>query len=126
LRKAILEAAQSRLGFISGARDDLEWSDYWTASSHVRTSRLRLLKERATGRDFARLDAIGPHDLSSLSPFLQNELSSAVMFHWQGFGPAHLNIVKVIVPQRHDGLDPEFEAVQHKSNIVGHSSLHVR
>jgi hypothetical protein len=110
LRQAILEAAQSRLGYISGARDDLEWYDYWPQAEQLRENRRGFLEHVQPSLDFTAIESHGPHALSCLAPLYEHELSNTVLFHWEGVKPPGLSIVKIIALDLDDGLHQQPQA----------------
>jgi ribosomal protein S12 methylthiotransferase accessory factor len=56
LLRALTEAAQERLTAISGARDDLEWSDF-TVAPDIQTARSAIIFERTPSRDFRHIQS---------------------------------------------------------------------
>jgi ribosomal protein S12 methylthiotransferase accessory factor len=126
LRQAILEAAQSRLGYISGTRDDLDWYDYWPLAEHLRENRREFLEHFSPSLDFGTIESIGPHALRCLAPLYERELSNAVLFRWEGMRPSGLHIVKVIVLDLDDGLDHGLDVAAPAPTAQEYGSAHAR
>jgi len=110
LRKAIAEALQVRLTYISGSRDDLDWSDYGCRYDHVVTNRYWVKNNVAALRKVA-----APEEVSFSSEEALREITRrlakagfptvAVVHLTAGDDP--LSVVKVIVPSFSDVPDVE-------------------
>ena len=78
LLRALLEAAQVRLTYIAGARDDIPLRDYAAIAVHERTRQLRALAgDAAGGRDFATLSSLATEDLAQDVAVLLRRLAAA-------------------------------------------------
>ena len=76
--RALTEAAQVRLTYIAGARDDIPSADCGASAVHERTHRLRALAGKAGGgRDFGRLPSLASDDFALDVQVLLRQLEAA-------------------------------------------------
>jgi len=111
LRKALLEAAQVRLTYISGARDDLLESDYGTQFDDIVTHRLAFLQCRRKSQAFpaspVASSRTSPSSIEEKNAFLLQRLwahgkqTLAVDLTQERSG---VHVVKVIIPGLEDDV----------------------
>jgi len=92
LLRALTEAAQSRLTYISGSRDDIERRDYRRPEDETPAARRR--REGLGGPPSRRLDATTTQDSESLNDDVQWELA-----HLQSAGLDQVIVVDLTVPE---------------------------
>ena len=107
LRKALLEAAQIRLTYISGARDDLLPSDYGVRFNNVVAHRLAFLNGQHNSEAFPAPIAMNPSSIDDENSFLLRRLRAhgkrvlAVDLTQPG---SCVHVVKVIIPGLEDDI----------------------
>lgn len=66
LHKALLEAAQTRLGYISGSRDDLEYRDFATLSAALHANRAAIARNPRKTRSIGTIASLPPQPVPDL------------------------------------------------------------
>jgi YcaO-like protein with predicted kinase domain len=66
LRKALMEAAQTRLGYISGSRDDLSYQDYSTLPAALHANRAKIARNPGKARSIDTVPDLRPKPISGL------------------------------------------------------------
>lgn len=108
LRKALAEALQVRITYISGSRDDLDWSDYGDRYAEIVGNREYILSNSTTARrvvtEWAEKNA--GFDLAEvLRRLARNGLGTAIAVDLTGAAePVH--VVKIVVPLLKDIQEP--------------------
>jgi YcaO-like protein with predicted kinase domain len=111
IRRALTEAIQIRLTYISGSRDDLEWTDYGQRYDHMLENRRQLLKV------VAGTHLVPAHDAQS--PSAKGKIAEvSLRLRAAGFEDAivvrltaandPVHVVKVIVPSLRDVKEVNF------------------
>jgi len=110
IRKAIAEALQVRLTYISGSRDDLEWSDYGSRYDHVVANRYWVKNNVTALRKVAAPDEVHfscGQALPEITCRLANTGCHTVIVVRLTGEEDPLKVVKVIVPTFSDVQDVE-------------------
>lgn len=110
IRKAIAEALQVRLTYISGSRDDLDWSDYGSRYDHVVANRYWVKNNVKALRKVTALEKapLSSEDaLREITRHLANAGFPTVIVIRLTAGDDPLSVVKVIVPSFCDVPDVE-------------------
>ena len=120
IQKAICEAAQIRLTYITGARDDLAWSEYVKGFEHIATSR-RALSEaglpRRTTIESSQMRSGKVMDVSAILNRMTAVGISKIVSVDLTSKDDLVKVVKVLVPELEDTISQEDTPVSNLGKI---------